>query len=85
MKVFDRDGKERGETVKGDMYIRDLRNTKGHVSPCTFGQWHPNDRYLPHMHHKRQKLMLSASCKMAHAYRGARTDGQGGHVHQRPA
>ena len=47
MKVFDRDGKERGETAKGDMYIRDLRNTKGHVSPCTFGQWHPNDRWSP--------------------------------------
>ena len=30
--------------VKGDMYIRDLRNTKMRVSPCTFGQWHPNDR-----------------------------------------
>ena len=47
MKVFDRDGKERGETTKGDMYIRDLRNTKGHVSPCTYGQWHPNDRRAP--------------------------------------
>lgn len=44
VKVFDRDGTERGESVQGDMYIRDQRNTKGHVSPCTYGQWHPTDR-----------------------------------------
>ena len=44
IKVYDRDGVERGESAKGDMYIRDLRNTKGHVSPCTGGQWHPADR-----------------------------------------
>ena len=46
IKVYDRDGVERGESAKGDMYIRDLRNTKGHVSPCTGGQWHPADRCL---------------------------------------
>lgn len=45
IKVYDRDGKERGESIQGDMYIRDQRNTKGHVSPCTTGQWHPVDRY----------------------------------------
>ena len=28
-KVFNRDGKELGELPKGDMYIRDLKNTKG--------------------------------------------------------
>ena len=43
--VYDRDGKERGESVAGDMYIRDLRNTKGHISPCTAAQWHPSDRF----------------------------------------
>ena len=26
------------------MYIRDLKNTKGHCSPCTSGAWHPTDR-----------------------------------------
>lgn len=31
--------------MAGDMYIRDLRNTKGHISPCTHAQWHPTDRY----------------------------------------
>lgn len=53
IKVFDRDGTERGESVQGDMYIRDQRNTKGHVSPCTYGQWHPTDRYP-----SRQQLLL---------------------------
>lgn len=28
-KVYSRDGKEVGEFPKGDMYIRDLKNTKG--------------------------------------------------------
>lgn len=45
IKVYDRDGKERGTSVSGDMYIRDLRNTKGHISPCTHAQWHPTDKF----------------------------------------
>jgi hypothetical protein len=44
IKVYDRDGIVRGESIRGDMYIRDARNTKGHVSPTTYGQWHPTDR-----------------------------------------
>ena len=44
VKIFDRDGIERGESLRGDMYIRDQRNTKGHISPATGGQWHPTDR-----------------------------------------
>ena len=44
IKVYDRDCIERGESLQGDMYIRDQRNTKGHISPCTTGQWHPTDR-----------------------------------------
>lgn len=43
--VYDRDGHVRGEAVRGDMYIRDMRHTKGHVSGCTAGQWHPAERY----------------------------------------
>lgn len=27
--------------MKGDMYIRDLKNTKGHISGLTWGEWHP--------------------------------------------
>ena len=44
-KVYDRDGHTRGEFVRGDMYIRDMKNTKGHVSGLCGGQWHPTDRF----------------------------------------
>ncbi|KAL6505292.1 hypothetical protein OROGR_025109 [Orobanche gracilis] len=40
-KIYDRDGLPLGEFVKGDMYIRDLKNTKGHISGLTCGEWHP--------------------------------------------
>lgn len=43
-KVYTRDGVEEGEFPRGDMYIRDLKNTKGHITSCTDGQWHPNDK-----------------------------------------
>ena len=28
-------------TIKGDMYISDMSNTKGHVAALTDGQWNP--------------------------------------------
>ncbi|GER24974.1 WD repeat-containing protein [Striga asiatica] len=40
-KIYDRDGLTLGEFIKGDMYIRDLKNTKGHISGLTCGEWHP--------------------------------------------
>lgn len=43
-KVYDRDGKEQGEFPRGDMYIRDMKNTKGHVTACSGGAWHPIDK-----------------------------------------
>lgn len=43
-KIYDRDGKTVGEFIRGDMYIRDMRNTKGHVSGLCGGSWHPHDR-----------------------------------------
>ena len=43
-KVYDRDGKEQGEFPLGDMYIRDMKNTKGHIAPCRGGTWHPKDK-----------------------------------------
>ena len=45
-KVFSRDGEEQVEFVKGDMYLRDMNNTKGHVSEITTGTWHPTDRNI---------------------------------------
>lgn len=42
--VHDRDGAELGEFDKGDMYIRDLRNTKGHAAATRDAKWNPIDR-----------------------------------------
>ena len=33
-----------GKFVKGDMYIRHLKNTKGHISSLTCGEWHPKTK-----------------------------------------
>ncbi|KAL6968134.1 hypothetical protein U1Q18_033937 [Sarracenia purpurea var. burkii] len=43
-KIYDRDGLTLGEFMKGDMYIRDLKNTKGHISGLTWGEWHPKTK-----------------------------------------
>ncbi len=45
-KVFDRDGNEIIKFVKGDMYLRDLSNTKGHTMEVTHVVWHPTDKNL---------------------------------------
>ncbi|KAI8819599.1 WD40-repeat-containing domain protein [Fimicolochytrium jonesii] len=43
-KVYDRDGVEIVEFVKGDPYIRDMRHTKGHVAALTACRWHPFEK-----------------------------------------
>lgn len=45
-KIFSRDGEELKGFVKGDMYLRDMHNTKGHISAITTGKWHPTNRDL---------------------------------------
>lgn len=45
-KIMSRDGDVLTEFVKGDMYLRDMHNTKGHVSEITTGTWHPTDKNL---------------------------------------
>ncbi|EFA12723.1 gastrulation defective protein 1 homolog [Tribolium castaneum] len=40
-KVLDRDGFEQLETVKGDMYITDQAQTKGHTAGLLAGCWNP--------------------------------------------
>lgn len=45
-KILDRDGDTVTEFVKGDMYLRDMKNTKGHVSEITSGAWSPTDYNL---------------------------------------
>ncbi|KAI9710818.1 MAG: hypothetical protein M1812_007367 [Candelaria pacifica] len=45
-KILSRDGDTIVEFVKGDMYLRDMHNTKGHISEITTGTWNPTDRNL---------------------------------------
>ncbi|PPQ90468.1 hypothetical protein CVT25_014986 [Psilocybe cyanescens] len=45
-KLFDRDGEEQATFVKGDPYIRDMKNTSGHVGELTSCAWHPKDPKL---------------------------------------
>ncbi|KAF8807194.1 WD40 repeat-like protein [Phlegmacium glaucopus] len=45
-KIFDRDGEEQATFVKGDPYIRDMKNTAGHVGELTSCAWHPKDPKL---------------------------------------
>ena len=42
-RILSRDGDTLTEFAKGDMYLRDLHNTKGHISEVTSGVWHPTD------------------------------------------
>ncbi|TKA31087.1 hypothetical protein B0A50_02055 [Salinomyces thailandicus] len=45
-KILSRDGETITEFMKGDMYLRDMHNTKGHISEITTGTWHPTDRNM---------------------------------------
>ena len=45
-KIMNRDGEVLAEFIKGDMYLRDMNNTKGHVSEVTTGTWNPIDRNI---------------------------------------
>ncbi|KAL2124023.1 hypothetical protein VTJ04DRAFT_388 [Mycothermus thermophilus] len=45
-KIMSRDGDIVTEFVKGDMYLRDMHNTKGHVGEVITGTWHPTDPNL---------------------------------------
>ena len=42
--VLDRDGFELIEFTKGDMYVRDMAHTDGHVANATAVHWHPFER-----------------------------------------
>ncbi|KAJ5689042.1 hypothetical protein N7462_003434 [Penicillium macrosclerotiorum] len=45
-RILSRDGDTITEFVKGDMYLRDLHNTKGHISEVSSGVWCPFDENL---------------------------------------
>ena len=40
-KIISREGKDLVECLKGDQYLQDLKNTKGHTSACFDGTFHP--------------------------------------------
>lgn len=42
-KLYDRDGDEQATYIKGDPYIRDMKNTAGHVGELSACAWHPKD------------------------------------------
>ena len=42
-KILSRDGKLEFKFIKGDMYITDLRHTRGHIGVVTGGEFHPFD------------------------------------------
>ena len=44
--IFDREGNEIIKFVRGDMYLRDLTNTKGHTMEVTGVHWHPVEKNL---------------------------------------
>uniref|UniRef100_A0A914HIU6 Uncharacterized protein n=1 Tax=Globodera rostochiensis TaxID=31243 RepID=A0A914HIU6_GLORO len=41
LKLLDRQGSQWAETVRGDQYLVDLTNTKGHTAPINSVCWHP--------------------------------------------
>lgn len=45
-KIINRDGKELIECIKGDMYIKDMNQTRGHVSMVYDGCFHPVERQI---------------------------------------
>lgn len=42
-KIYSRDGEELAVFIKGDPYIRDMKNTAGHVAEVMDCSWHPKD------------------------------------------
>ena len=45
-KIISRDGKELLECIKGDMYIKDMNQTRGHVSMVYDGCFHPMEKHI---------------------------------------
>jgi len=45
-KIINRDGKEVLECIKGDMYIKDMNQTRGHVSMVYDGCFHPKEKNI---------------------------------------
>lgn len=44
-RVLNREGRNELEFMKGDMYLRDQKYTKGHTGVVTSGRWHPTNHH----------------------------------------
>ena len=42
-KLYNRDGFLQHEYEKGDPYLLDMKNTRGHIAPLSCAQWHPTE------------------------------------------
>jgi WD repeat-containing protein 70 len=42
-KIFTLDGVKKQTTIRGDMYLHDMNNTRGHVASVLDGKWHPRN------------------------------------------
>jgi len=42
--VFGREGSREAEFAKGDMYVHDMSQTKGHIAALCAARWHPTDK-----------------------------------------
>ena len=45
-KVYNSDCLRKKTTIRGDMYLLDMSNTKGHVAGINDGKWHPKNDSL---------------------------------------
>lgn len=45
-KIYNSEGVRKKTTIRGDMYLLDMANTKGHVASVNDGQWHPKENNL---------------------------------------
>lgn len=43
-KIMTREGEDVGEMPRGDPYLRDMKNTRGHVGEVTSGSWNPKNK-----------------------------------------
>jgi hypothetical protein len=43
-KIYTRDGLPLSECIKGDMYLTDMNNTKGHISSLGNAAWDPTSK-----------------------------------------
>jgi WD40 repeat protein len=45
-RIYSFDGVKKQTTVRGDMYLHDMANTKGHIAAILDGKWHPKNDNL---------------------------------------